>query len=76
MVTRGNSNVVTIAYGSLAIGVLVLALKGFAAYATGSIALYSDALESVVNVVTAIVAIVAIRFAARPADSTLQYGYY
>ena len=65
-----------LAYGSLAVGVLVLALKGFAAYATGSIALYSDALESVVNVVTAIVAIVAIRFAARPADSTLQYGYY
>jgi len=76
MVSRGNSNVITIAYGSLAVGVLVLALKGYAAYATGSIALYSDALESVVNVVTAIVALVAIRFAARPADATLQYGYY
>ena len=76
MVSRGNSNVVTIAYGSLAVGLVVLALKGFAAYATGSIALYSDALESVVNVVTAIVALVAIRFAARPADATLQYGYY
>ena len=72
MVSRGNSNVVTIAYGSLAVGVLVLALKAFAAYATGSIALYSDALESVVNVVTAIVALVAIRFAARPADANLQ----
>lgn len=76
MVTRGNSNIVIIAYGSLAIGLLVLALKGFAAYATGSIALYSDALESVVNVITAIVALVAVRFAARPADATLQYGYY
>lgn len=76
MVSRGNSNVIAIAYGSLAIGLIVLALKGFAAYATGSIALYSDALESVVNVVTAIVALVAIRFAARPADANLQYGYY
>jgi cation diffusion facilitator family transporter len=76
MVSRGNSNVITIAYGSLAVGLVVLALKGFAAYATGSIALYSDALESVVNVVTAVVALVAIRFAARPADSNLQYGYY
>lgn len=76
MVSRGNSNVVAIAYGSLAVGVVVLALKSFAAYATGSIALYSDALESVVNVVTAIVALVAIRFAARPADANLQYGYY
>jgi cation diffusion facilitator family transporter len=76
MVSRGYSNVVTIAYGSLAVGLLVLALKAFAAYATGSIALYSDALESVVNVVTAVVALVAIRLAARPADANLQYGYY
>src|SRR5690606_9672785 len=49
---------------------------GFAAWATGSIALYSDALESVVNVVTAIVALVAVRLAAKPADASLPYGYY
>jgi cation diffusion facilitator family transporter len=66
----------TIAYGSLAIGVLVLALKGYAAWATGSIALFSDALESVVNVVTAIVALTAVRLAAKPADATLPYGYH
>lgn len=65
-----------VAYGSLAVGLVVLALKGFAAYSTGSIALFSDALESVVNVVTAIVALVAVRLAARPADATLPYGYY
>jgi cation diffusion facilitator family transporter len=70
------SIVTRIAYGSLAIGLVVLALKGFAAYATGSIALFSDALESIVNVVTAIVAIVAVRLAARPADATLPYGYH
>ena len=67
---------VRVAYGSLVVGVLVLALKGFAAWATGSIALYSDALESVVNVVTAVVALVAVRLAARPASATLQYGYH
>ncbi len=61
---------------SLAVGVVVLALKGFAAYATGSIALYADALESIVNVVTAVVALVAVRLAARPADATLPYGYH
>ena len=61
--------------GSLAIGLAVLALKGIAAYLTGSIALYSDALESVVNVVTAIVALVAVRLASRPADAALPYGY-
>lgn len=76
MTSRAANTVVNIAYGSLAVGVLVLALKAFAAWATGSIALYSDALESVVNVVTAIVALVAVRLSARPADATLPYGYY
>lgn len=65
-----------LAYGSLAVGIVVLALKGFSAYATGSIALFSDALESVVNLVTAIVALVAVRLAAKPADAALPYGYY
>ncbi|HZY67198.1 MAG TPA: cation diffusion facilitator family transporter, partial [Devosia sp.] len=49
--------------------------KAAAAWLTGSIALYSDALESVVNVVTALVALVAVRLAARPADAALPYGY-
>lgn len=65
-----------LAYGSLAVGLTVLALKGFAAHATGSIALFSDALESVVNVVTAVVALAAVRLAARPADASLPYGYH
>jgi cation diffusion facilitator family transporter len=68
--------VTRLAYGSLAVGLAVLALKGYAAYLTGSIALFSDALESVVNVVTAIVALVAVRLSAKPADATLPYGYY
>lgn len=75
--TRPNTDIaVRVAYGSLAIGLLVLALKGFAAWATGSIALYSDALESVVNVVTALTALVAVRLAARPANAHLPYGYH
>jgi len=61
---------------SLAIAVVVLALKAAAAWLTGSVALYSDALESVVNVVTAIVALVAVRLSARPADASLPYGYH
>ncbi|HEY0920980.1 cation diffusion facilitator family transporter [Devosia sp.] len=68
--------VTRVAYGSLAVGLLVLALKGYAAWATGSLALFSDALESVVNVVTAIVALVAVKLAARPADASLPYGYH
>ena len=65
----------TIAALSLAVGVIVLALKLFAAQATGSVALLSDALESVVNVITALVALLAVRLAARPADAVLPYGY-
>ncbi len=76
MTTPGTPIAVRLALGSLAIGITVLMLKGFAAWATGSIALYSDALESVVNVVTAIVALLAVRLAARPADASLPYGYH
>ncbi len=65
-----------IAAGSLAIGLVVLGLKFFAWYVTGSIALYSDALESIVNVVTAILALVAVRLAQRPADAAMPYGYH
>ena len=65
-----------IAGASLLVGLIVLGLKFLAWYVTGSIALYSDALESVVNVVTAIVALVAVRLAARPADASLPYGYH
>ena len=76
MAGESTSGTVTrIAMASLAVGITVLGLKAGAAWLTGSIALYSDALESVVNVVTAIVALVAVRLAARPADAALPYGY-
>ena len=48
-----------IAAASLLVGLIVLGLKFLAWYVTGSIALYSDALESIVNVVTSIVALIA-----------------
>jgi cation diffusion facilitator family transporter len=66
----------TIALGSVAVGAVVLALK-FVAYAlTGSIALYSDALESLVNIATAIAALAAIRYGALPADANHPYGHH
>jgi cation diffusion facilitator family transporter len=77
MMVRAQTQIaVRIAAGSLAVGLLVLALKIFAAWWTGSIALYSDALESVVNVVTAGAALVAVVLSAKPADAALPYGYY
>jgi cation diffusion facilitator family transporter len=65
-----------LAIGSLIVGIIVLGLKFVAFWLTGSIALYSDALESTVNVVTALVALAAVQFAAHPADANHQYGYY
>lgn len=61
---------------SLLIGLIVLGLKFLAWRITGSIALYSDALESIVNVVTAVAALVAVWLAQKPADAALPYGYH
>ncbi|MDR3471459.1 MAG: cation diffusion facilitator family transporter [Devosia sp.] len=65
-----------LALGSVGLAIVVLAMKAISAWLTGSIALYSDALESLVNVATAIVALVAVRLAGRPADAILPYGYH
>lgn len=65
-----------IAAASLVVGVGVLGLKFLAWRYTGSVALYSDALESIVNVVTALTALIALRLAQRPADAALPYGYH
>lgn len=63
------------ALGSLVAGCLVLGLKGVAWWLTGSAALYSDALESIVNVAASMIAWTALRFAARPADANHPYGH-
>lgn len=53
----------------------VFGLKGFGALLTGSAVLFSDALESIVNVVAAIFAVFAVRFASKPADREHPYGH-
>jgi cation diffusion facilitator family transporter len=65
-----------LAAGSIVIGLIVLGLKYLAFHLTGSIALYSDALESIINVMTAVVALMAIRASAKPADSNHPYGHH
>jgi cation diffusion facilitator family transporter len=63
------------ALGSLLIGCSVLGLKSVAWWLTGSAALYSDALESIVNVAASLLAWLALRYAARPADANHLYGH-
>ncbi len=70
------SDTLRLAAGSLLVGVIVLGLKMLAWWITGSVALLSDALESTVNLATAFAALVAIRVAARPADSTHNFGHH
>jgi cation diffusion facilitator family transporter len=63
------------AAGSIAVGIVVLALKTVAWWITGSAGLFSDAAESTVNVAAALVALLALRFAAQPADANHPYGH-
>jgi cation diffusion facilitator family transporter len=63
------------ALGTIAIGCLVLGLKAAAWWFTGSAALYSDALESTVNVAAGLIALFALHFAAIPADANHPYGH-
>jgi len=60
---------------SLVVSVLLLAAKYQAYRMTGSTAILSDALESIVNVVAAAFAIGGIVFAGRPADRNHPYGH-
>ena len=52
-----------------------MALKFVGYFLTGSVGLFSDAAESVVNLVAALVAVWAVTLAARPADEDHMYGH-
>ena len=64
-------------YAILAIGagLIGLALKWAAFEITGSVSLFSDALESIVNTVAAVGMLVAIRVAAQPPDRNHPFGH-
>ncbi len=63
------------AWLSIAAAILTIGLKTGAYLLTGSVGLLSDAAESVVNLVAAIIALVALTVAARPADDKHHYGH-
>jgi cation diffusion facilitator family transporter len=60
---------------SIAAAVATIALKTFAWRLTGSVGLLSDAAESVVNLVAAVVALAALHWAVKPADEEHAYGH-
>lgn len=61
-------------YLSIAASVFTVVLKYVAYLVTGSVGLLSDAIESIVNVVAAVIALLALRAAAKPADSRHHFG--
>ena len=68
-------NLTRFAWLSIAAAVCTIALKSGAYLVTGSVGLLSDAAESVVNLVAAFVALIALHVAAKPADAEHQFGH-
>ena len=62
------------AWLSIAAAIATIALKTAAWAMTGSVGLLSDAAESTVNLVAAVVALIALRVAAKPATEQFLYG--
>ena len=63
------------AWLSVATALATMALKGVAAWLTGSLGLLSDALESVVNLGAALIALYTLRVAMRQPDEKHPFGY-
>ena len=60
---------------TVAVACLVLGIKYLAYMVTGSVALFSDALESIVNVVAGLIALWAVTVSYKPADADHPFGH-
>ncbi len=60
---------------SIATAVATVGIKAYAAWLTNSVGLWSDAMESTVNLVAALVALWALKLAAKPADHNHDFGH-
>jgi cation diffusion facilitator family transporter len=63
------------AWLSIAAAIATITLKAYAWWLTGSVGLLSDALESVINLAAAILALCMLRLAASPPDEDYPYGF-
>ena len=63
------------AWLSIAAAIATILLKTLAWHITGSVGLLSDAAESLVNLVAAIIALVALKVSIRPPDMNHQFGH-
>ena len=63
------------AWLSITAAIVTIVMKLGAYLLTNSVGLLSDALESLVNLATAIIALIALNIAAKPADEEFAFGY-
>ena len=63
-------------WASIAVAVITITLKTGAWYVTDSVGLLSDAMESFVNLASAIFALMMVTIAQRPADEEHPYGHH
>ena len=63
-------------WASIGVAVTTITLKTLAWYVTGSVGLLSDAMESFVNLASAVFALVMVTIAKRPADNDHPYGHH
>jgi cation diffusion facilitator family transporter len=61
---------------SIAVAVVTIALKTLAWWLTDSVGLLSDAMESLVNLASAVFALLMVKIAQRPADADHPYGHH
>jgi cation diffusion facilitator family transporter len=74
-VMANRSSLTRFAWLSIAAAIATITLKTTAYFLTGSVGLLSDAIESLVNLAGAIVALFMLTIAARPADESHVYGH-
>jgi len=60
---------------SIATALVTIAVKGLAWWITGSVGLFSDAMESFVNLASALFAVAMVTIAQRPADADHPFGH-
>ena len=72
---KARASLTRFAWLSIGAAVATISLKTAAYYLTGSVGLLSDAIESVVNLAGAVMALTMLTIAARPADESHVYGH-
>jgi len=76
MVKNRETAIASVAAVSVVVALVAMGIKYLAFVMTGSVALYSDALEGIVNVITGLLALIAVRISARPPDRHHQFGHH